>query len=185
MQENVITERGARPEFDLEEFMNFAHESRISNEALQHLLSLWEDWSASLNAREIKNGKNSWLALWLPEEIESKVDEIWDKSPGEGFLINSLAQYLCMSAVNDLLPEIGDGGCAPAPRPHPDLARGLEEIGLGQMGPALARRYAIVTYFPFRGGCEICNLQEDCPRNLGEPAFATVTLPGHELGKDD
>ncbi len=185
MSEAVISETALRPEFDLEEFMNFAHETRIASEALGQLLAFWEEWVGQLRCVEIASGKNSWLAIWLPEAIEQKVDEIWDKSPGEGFLINSLAQYMCMSAANAALPEAADSGCAPAPKPHPALSGALESLGLGQMGPALARRYALLTYFPFRGGCEICALAEDCPRHKGEPAFATVTLPGHERSGAD
>lgn len=180
-----VTRLQAEPEFDLEEFMNFAHETRIASETFQNLLAFWEDWGARLEAHQISSGKDSWLAIWLPEDIEQKVDEVWAASPGDGFLMNNLAQYLCMAAANALLPQIADGGCAPAPKPAPALAAALEDLGLGQMGPALARRYALLTYYPFRGGCEICSLQEDCPRNAGEPAFSTVTLPGYERGRDD
>lgn len=185
MAETEIKTHKIRPEFDLEEFMNFSRETRLASDALRQLLVFWEEWSDLLEVAEIRNGSNSWLAIWLPEEIEQKVDEIWSKSPGEGFLINSLAQYMCMSAANTIMPETAGMGCAPSPRPDLALDSALDSFGLGQMGPALARRYAILTYYPFKGGCEICGLQEECPRNIGEPSFATVTLPGHERGRED
>ena len=43
--------------------------------------------------------------------------------------------------------------------------------------PGLARRYAVVTHYPYRGGCEICTLQQQCPKSGGD---MTVTLPGYE-----
>lgn len=178
----------ARPEFDLEEFMNLSQETRLSQEALAGLGDLWEKWHASLKTVHIKAGRDSWLAIWLPEEVESEVDEAWRKSPGEGYLINSLAQYLCMAAVNSLLPQIVDAGCAPCPAPDIKLKQALDEIGLGQPGGedlSVLRRYAILTHYPFRGGCEICALQADCPKHKGEQGFASVVLPGYERGRDD
>ena len=176
------------PGFDLEEFMNLSHETRLSSEALEHFGDLWNSWLPRLQAQQIKSGQNSWLAIWLPEEVENEVDEAWAQSPGEGYLINALAQYMCMSAVYELLPQIADRGCAPAPKPHQDLKSALSGIGLGQSDRddlSISRRYAIVTYYPFRGGCEICSLQENCPKNRGESGFASLVLDGYERGKDD
>lgn len=175
------------PEFDLEDFMNFTRESRISNEALEQFAELWEKWKKDLQAMRIQDGANSWLAIWLPAEAEELVDTAWDKSPGEGFLLNGLAQYMCMAAAEEAVPQAAQGGCAPAPEPALTLTRGLSSLGL--VSPeknelTLLRRYAILTYYPFKGGCEICAMREKCPKANGHEDFASVTLPGYERGLD-
>ena len=46
--------------------------------------------------------------------------------------------------------------------------------------PILSRRYAVVTHYPFKGGCEICVLQSNCPKGQGQMEAASVVLPGYE-----
>lgn len=188
MDDIAITNPQVTPAFDMEEFMNFSRETRIASSTLERLVDLWEEWQNQLKTARIQHGKNSWLAIWLPEGIEKAVDDAWEKSPGQGYLMNSLAQYMCMAAVQEVLPQIADGGCAPAPRPETALACALAEIGLVdpvKKGTNLLRRFAILTYYPFRGGCEICAMREDCPKAHGAHEFASVVLPGHERGIDD
>lgn len=174
------------PYFELEEFMNFARESRLSSEALAALSQLWEEWSAKLHATQIGKGEESWLIIWLPEEIEGYIDDIWKKSPSDGFLSHSLAQYMCMSGVAEALPETANGGCAPLPKIEGPLKMALESLDLldeASDGSALARKYAILTYFPFKGGCERCALEDHCPQ-LKTSQIPTYILPGYEKGKN-
>lgn len=187
MEDAQMAPLALEPEFDLEDFMNFTRESRISSDALEHFAELWETWRKELQAVRIHGGSKSWLAIWLPEAVETTVDAAWDKSPGEGFLINGLAQYMCMAAVEEALPQAAQGGCAPSPEPALALSRGLASLGL--INPDknelnLLRRYAILTYYPFKGGCEICAMREKCPKANGHEEPASVVLPGHERGLD-
>ena len=46
--------------------------------------------------------------------------------------------------------------------------------------PILSRRYAVVTHYPFKGGCEICVLQSNCPKGQGQMEATSVVLPGYE-----
>lgn len=171
------------PEFDLEEFMNFSHETRMESETLERISSYWEEWANLLQAMRIEKGKKSWISIWMPEEVENIIDDLWEKSPSAGFMLNNLAQYLCMRAVSDLLPQVAQGGCAPAPEMVEPLEKALGENGLlHENGHDLKRRYAILSYYPFRGGCEICSLAESCPKGRGEDVSASVTLPGYERG---
>ena len=84
--------------------------------------------------------------------------------------------------VHNLLPEVEEAGCAPAPRPTDELADAREDEGVPYTvagEPGLARRFAVVTPYPFKGGCEICALMKDCPK-AGGARDMSVTLPGHE-----
>lgn len=172
-----------KPGFDLAEFLNFAQESRISRETLGLLISLWEKWSARLEAVQLGSGVRSWLAIWLPEDVESEIDKAWQESPGLGFLLNSLAQYLCMATVGELLPQIAELGCAPAPAADEIPGESLLKIGIGipgEPGQRTLRRYAILTRYPFQGGCEICSLRQGCPKLGQRQNMPSFTLPGYE-----
>lgn len=172
------------PGFDLEEFMNFSHESRISSEALDAMNDLWQKWTGLIRAEKVSAGQDSCLAIWLPAEIEAEIDSAWEKSPSEGFMLNNLAQYLCMAAVAELVPQTIDIGCAPTPRMSKDMEAAAANCGATLDGKLA--RYAVLTWFPFRGGCEICALSNGCPRMTGGgPDFSGAVLPGYEAGIDD
>lgn len=179
--ENLITIE-VRPEFELEEFMNFSHESRIDSEAMEALGNYWDKWQTSLAGYQIKGPKKSWVAVWLPENVEQEIDQAWAESPSRGYFLNCLAQYLCMASIEALLPQTVAGGCAPAPRPDKHLRQGLVALGAADEEGKISRRYAVVTYYPFAGGCEACALSDSCPKDAG-PSFASVVLPGHTPGE--
>ena len=183
MSDCNIKEHALQPYFDMEGFMALSRESRLGGATLERLVKHWEEWLNLLSVREIQTGKISYLAVWLPEEVEKNIDTVWNKSPSEGFLVNNLAQFMCMSAIQELLPQVEDNGCAPSPRPTAALRTALEELGVPYKGPEsslLSRRYAVVTHFPFRGGCEICHMQTHCPKGQGQAESASVLLPGYE-----
>lgn len=186
MSEIRIVEHENIPYFDLEEFMVMSQESRIGGATLERLSRLWEEWLPLLKTREIVAGKMSWLAVWLPESVEEAADAAWERSPSDGWQENNLAQFMCMAAVREMIPQVEAAGCAPAPRPSEALRGALEELGLRykEDSPTLERRFAVVTHYPFRGGCEICHLQSQCPKGQGRSEEASVLLPGFERGRD-
>lgn len=168
-----------QPYFDMETYLGLCQETRLTGRLYEKLTSLWDKWLSELNIREIKTGGTSALAVWLPEEVENEVDNLFDESPSQGFMINNLAQYMCMSAIAELLPMVEQGGCAPSPEPTLALANALRKAGLPcNLGDALLpeRRYATVTHYPFKGGCEVCSLKDNCPKGKNY----TMVLPGHE-----
>lgn len=187
VSETTITERKLKPYFDIEEFMGLSQEKRLGGAVLERILGKWEQWLPLLRVCEVASGASSWLAIWLPKEVEDAVDEEWSQSPSEGFQLNVLAQYLCMSGVQELLPQVEAGGCAPAPKPVPELRKALAELGLpyqGEDSSLLGRRYAVLTYYPFKGGCEVCQMRAMCPKGQGKGESASIVLPGHERSDD-
>lgn len=168
-----------QPYFDMESYLGLCQETRLGGDLYEKLATLWDKWLAELNVHEIKAGGTSALAVWLPEEVENEVDSLFDESPSQGFMINNLAQYMCMATIAELLPMVEQAGCAPSPEPTLALAKALKEAGLGcNFGEALLpeRRYATVTHYPFKGGCEVCSLKDNCPKGKN---FSMV-IPGHE-----
>ncbi|MDR1777962.1 MAG: hypothetical protein LBR31_09075 [Desulfovibrio sp.] len=166
----------------MEAFMEQSRETRLGGAVAERLAGLWERWLPLLRVCETRAGTNSWLAVWLPESVEKQVDEVWKASASEGWLVNTLAQFMCMSALREALPEVERAGCAPSPRPTRTLREALArlEVPYKVNAPTLERRYAVVTFYPWRGGCEICSLQADCPKGRGGGENLSIVLPGHE-----
>ena len=116
------------------------------------------------------------LLVYLPAAVERHVADAWQRSPTQGHLLHSLAQQLCREAVGLVLPEVGVSGCAPLPgltRAETDLLRrfvfelehdGGAENKLISSSAGLGRAYSILTYYPFRGECAQCALDERCPK---------------------
>ncbi len=182
----TVEKQTVTPYFSLEDFMVMSQEKRLGGAALERLAKLWEAWMADLNVYVLATGKIKYLAVWLPESVEEGVDATWERSPSDGYLENTLAQFMCMSAVREMLPEVEDSGCAPAPRPTETLRAAMESLGVPyrEAESVLSRRYASVTHYPFRGGCEICHLHEQCPKGQGRSEGGSVLLPGYEQGVD-
>lgn len=174
------------PYFDLELLMSMSGETRLGGAITERLMRLWEAWMPWIRARLVTVGSSEYLAVWLDERVEEEVDQAWDDSPADAYLHNVLAQVLCMSTVHGAVPEIQDAGCAPAPRITEKLRAALEAEGLPFTGSGtIGRRYAVLTRYPFGGGCEICALQANCPKAQGAgEAASSVLLPGFEQAKN-
>ncbi len=170
------------PYFDLELIMRNSEETRIGGQLFERFASLWDKWKNELNVYKVDTGKIKYLVTWLPESVEEEIDNSWAEAPSKAFSDNALAQTLCMGAVHEVLPDVESAGCAPAPRPTDTLRAALSELGVPykEDGPSLSRRFAVVTHYPFKGACEICYLQKNCPKGQGQAGAATLLLPGYE-----
>lgn len=154
------------PFFDLEWIMQISGESRLGGDAVQRLAKYHEQWSRYLQAFKIKADNLNYLAIWLDEKVEIEIDALWQNSPSESFMLNALAQCLCMGAVHGLMPEVEEHGCAPVPIANSELIAAIldHKLPYGQKNNYLyaLRRYGVLTYLPWQGGCEICALNDSC-----------------------
>lgn len=163
-----------------------AEECRVYGaEEYEHL---WKRWHGQLRALRLapparaqhaaaQEGQGI-LCLWLDESVEHEVDGLWKNSPSRAYGAHLLALELCMDALRALLPEAasnalpqGRGHCAPLAVPDAGQAHELRKYGILAARPeteetpaALLRRYAVLTWMPFRGGCISCALRCGCPR---------------------
>lgn len=169
------------PYFDMELIMSLSQETRIGGGVLDRIAALWEAWIPHLQARRLDFGSAQYLAIWLDADIEEAIDKSWAATPSDAFMDNVLGQAMCMSAIHGLIPEIEDAGCAPAPKMTEKLQQALIAEGLEFTdSDSIARRYAVVTHFPFKGGCEICWLLDNCPKGRGQHSGpASIELPGY------
>jgi hypothetical protein len=171
-----------RPVFDMELMLGLLQETRLSGEVMEKLAAVWEGWLSELRAIVLDTDENRYLAIWLEEPVEKEVDGVFALSPSEGFRLNALAQTLCMGAVYQVLPEVEEAGCAPVPKPGKALRAALAGEGIPfqqPSGPSLCRRFSVLTHYPFRGACEVCWLEKECPKiGAREASFHSVVLPG-------
>ena len=178
-----------KPIFDMELMLGLLQETRLGGQVMEDLADAWERWLPHLHVMKLDTGKIRYLLVWLDEDVETEVDNTWKESATDGFRLNALAQTMCMCSVYQVEPEVEDAGCAPAPRPTEALRLALETEGIPYQedGPTLSRRYAVLTHFPFRGACDICFLQPDCPKANGvqDTAFHTVELGLPPLASDN
>lgn len=164
MSNYIIDSQAPKPVFDLERFMIMSGTKKMDGPTAERMGENWGRWIQFLQARKITAGDSGWMVIWLNDDVEQEVDNIWTDSPSEGFMLDALASTLCMCAVQEAMPEVEAQGCAPAPRPNRVLRKALDELGLPMTDEGtLARRFSVVTYYPFKGGCTVCFLKDDCP----------------------
>ncbi len=155
----------AVPYFDLELYMILSQNKRVDSQTAFLVEELWNRYKPHLNIRRITIQSTGYLAVWLDKFVEDEVNALWDSSPSQAFTSNSLAQAMCMAVVREHTPEVAMNSCAPVPKPNPPLRKALSDLGLAWEGQdTLGRQYAMLTYMPYRGGCEICYLQKSCPK---------------------
>ena len=107
-----------RPFFDFELMLGLLSETRLGGKVLEEMADTWERWLPKLHAIKIETGKGRYLALWLDPEVEDEVDAERAKSVEYGYRMSALAQTMIQCAVYQLLPEVEEAGCAPAPPAH-------------------------------------------------------------------
>lgn len=182
MPDYTTEKLAVRPDFDFEMLFELLQETRLGGQIFEQLTATWNSWRDKLTVQRLDLSDARYLLVYLDQAVEDQIDQVWQKSPSEGFRLNCVAQAMCMSAVYQVLPDVEVAGCAPAPNPSADLAAVLEDLGLPyqEASPGtLVRRFSVLTHFPFRGACEICFLREDCPKAAGKAeSFHSVELPG-------
>ncbi len=170
-----------QPSFDMFALLELMEETRLGGEVLEELGETWDRWLDHLHVYKLQVGKIGYLLAYLDEEVEKEIDDKWADSPSDSFRFNCLGQQLIMSTVHEVLPQVLDAGCAPAPKPTDSLIDSLEDLGIpyNDDASALTRRFVTLTHHPFRGACEICYLQDKCPKaQANASSFHSVELPG-------
>lgn len=156
------------PMFDLELFMILSQNKRLDAPTAAIADECWEKWRDKMRGARIGSESAGYLLVWLEESVEREVNQAWDDSPSRAFTMNGVAQSMLMAAIRDLVPEVAAGGCAPVPQPTQALKKALKELGVSWSdNAALERQYAMLTPYPFKGGCSICFLSDSCP-NAGK-----------------
>ena len=181
MSQHTKEKLDIHPSFDMEAIMALMEEKRLGGQVLEGMVNTFERWLKELNCISLKTGKGEYLAIWLNESVEDEVDKVWKEDPEMGFRLNCVGQGLIMNAVYQVMPEVENAGCAPCPTPNDEIEEALkaEKIPYKEGEPTLSRRFSVLTSMPFRGACDICYLQESCPKANGQSdSFHSVELPG-------
>ena len=161
-----ISELAIQPEFDFSTFLFLAQIDEIGPQEMLSVLATWENWSPHLKVYQLGDRKGH-VVVYLEAAVEDQVDGIWKQSPSEGFKHEAIAQTMIMGTLKALMPELGEKECAPVPEPTKPLRRTLDKLGLDmQESGALNRKYATITPYPHRYGCERCHLKDSCIKNM-------------------
>ncbi len=166
------------PRFDLQSYMFLAQTQTLSPQRILAMTELWEKWYPLLNVYTFGE-KKGYLLVFLEHAIEPEMEELWKKSQEQAFLDEALAQTMIMSTLRLFIPELSTTKCAPLPEPNKTLKRSLSklDITLTNRG-TFGYKYATLTYYPGRSGCDKCFLRSSCPKKLGLGSQQTYTMPG-------
>ena len=171
-----------RPALYLPDFLREYKITLPAAEETRELSSYCQQWPELLSCLRLSlaggggSANGDLLFIHLPESVELQVSEAWRRSPGQGYILHCLAQKLCREALGLVLPQAAAAGCAPLPclAPAEESALrlalaahvcpgGVKNELLPAVFPGMGRVYALLTYYPYAGGCACCALRENCP----------------------
>jgi hypothetical protein len=158
--------------FDLEAYMFLSQNKRLDAGQARRAAELWDKWKSHLKGYRL-GVKKGYVVIYFGHEIEDEVDEIWNRTPSEGFEAQCVAQTMILQSMRETLPEVGAQGCAPMPEPNKVLKRSLEPLGLALMENGLNVKYGVITPFPVKEGCTACSLEQTCPKQCIGPEIWT------------
>lgn len=172
-----ITPLTREPDFDFATFLFLAQLDAIGPDEMRAVLTAWERWLPHLKVYQIGDRKG-FVLIYLEECVEEDVEKIWNTSAAEGFKHEAIAQTMIMGTLKSLMPDLGEKECAPVPEPTTLLRRTLEKIGVRmQESGALSRKYATITPYPHRFGCERCYLKDSCIKHMNLDFSAIMGAP--------
>ena len=164
----VATPIAVQPEFDMFTYCELCGETRLDNELLEELEPRFDGWQAHLKAYRLAapyaaETDPGFVILWLDKPVEDEVEGIWQDSPSAGMAFHNLAIHMVMSAVQNLVPELAEKGCAPLPKPDKETIALFKKLGLEwNKEGTVSRQFAVFTNMPAITGCGTCMLKAKC-----------------------
>jgi len=164
----ACTPIAVQPEFDLFTYCELSGETRIENDLLEEIEPRFDGWQQHLKAYRLApegapDTDPGYVLLWLEKPVEDEIEGIWQDSPSAGMAFHNLAIHMVMSAVQNLVPELADKGCAPLPKPGKDVLAAFKKLGLEwNKEGTVSRQFAVFTNMPVLTGCGACMLKAKC-----------------------
>jgi hypothetical protein len=157
-----------QPEFDLFTYCELSGETRLENDLLEEIEPRFDNWQQHLKAYRLApegaaEDAPGYVILWLDKPVEDEVEGIWQDSPTAGMAFHNLAIHMVMSAVQNLVPELAEKGCAPLPKPTKEIIAAFKKLGLEwNKEGTVSRQFAVFTNLPALTGCGTCMLKAKC-----------------------
>ena len=162
----VATPIAAQPEFDLFTYCEISGETRLEHDLLEEIEPRFDGWQQHLKAYRLSAGDEKapgFVILWLEKPVEDEIEGIWQDSPSAGMAFHNLAIHMVMSAVQNLVPELADRGCAPLPKPDKAVLAAFKKLGLEwSKEGTVNRQFAVFTNMPALASCGTCILKAKC-----------------------
>lgn len=166
------------PRFDLQSYMFLAQTQALSPQRILAMTAMWERWYPLLNAYTFGD-KKGYLLVYLDHAVELEMEERWKESQEQAFLDEALAQSMIMGTLRMFLPDLSTTKCAPLPEPNKVLKRSLAKINITLTNQGtFGYKYATLTHYPWRAGCDKCFLRSTCPKKLGLGSQQTYATSG-------
>lgn len=109
--------------------------------------------------------RQSFFLTWFDRKMEQHLDNLWFLSPSTAFALHEQMMDRIFSTLRTQVPQVCAHGCAPLPTCTPEMNRALGRLDLGQNTYGqLNHAYAALTFWPWQGGCSICSLKSNCPK---------------------
>jgi len=108
-------------------------------------------------------GASRFCLVWFAKDKQTALDHLWSASPSSAFALHTAMLRQVMATLGRLIPQVRGHGCAPLPPTSPRLQLYLKRHGIHQAaGGQLDHAYAVLTHFPWQGGCSCCVLARTC-----------------------
>lgn len=159
-----LKQKGVLLTIDLSFYLKVSGYETLEPGEVGKITTYWQKWFKYFKAYTLGEPKG-FLAVFLEKEVEQEIESSWVSSPSEGLYLDTLAKTMLMAGVKEFIPQLEDLGCAPFPKVNKEIRRKLAVSGLEvKKNNTLSHKYAVFTYYPYKGGCEVCRLKEKCPR---------------------
>jgi len=159
-----LKKKGVLLTIDLSFYLQISGYDTLEPGEVGKITTYWQKWFKYFKAYTLGEPRG-FLAVFLDQEVEREIEGVWLSSPSEALYLDTLAKTMLMAGVKEFVPQLAQLGCAPFPKVNKEIRRKIASTGLEiKKNGTLSHKYAVFTYFPYKGGCEVCRLQEDCPR---------------------
>ncbi|WP_456324175.1 hypothetical protein [Desulfonauticus submarinus] len=158
-----LKKKGVLLTIDLSFYLEMSGKPNLDAGEVGLITKHWQRWFSFFNAYTLGEPKG-FLIIFLGKEVEKEIEAAWVTSPSKGYALDLMAKTMLMSAVKEFIPELATLKCAPVPKVNKQIRRKVASVGLEvKKNGILNHKYAVFTYFPYKGGCEVCLLKENCP----------------------
>ncbi|MDQ7031837.1 MAG: hypothetical protein Q9M37_03855 [Desulfonauticus sp.] len=163
MEDLELKKKGVLLTIDLSFYLKLSGKSNLDPGEIAKITRYWQNWFKHFNAYTLGEPKG-YLVLFLNKEVEREIEAAWASSPTGGYELELMARTMLMAAVKEFIPELEQLGCAPVPKVNKNIRRKIALTGLEvKKNGTLSHKYAVFTYYPYKGGCNLCLLKTSCP----------------------
>ena len=161
-----LTKKNVLLTINLSFYLEMTGSAQLAPGEIGELTKYWQKWFPLLNVYTLGEPKG-YLLIFLDKKVEQEISAIWQASPSQGYRVDLIAKTMLMAAVKEFVPELAMLKCAPVPKVNKNIRKQVAASGLEvKQNGLLSHSYAVFTYYPYRGQCELCLFKDTCKKVL-------------------